>query len=132
MISIRTGVLPAVNLPPGSASGSATPLSGLLGSGLLGLTDATSNVASGAAAAGGAAGACADAAVAASRMTSAKPCVEWIVFISTFSFSTEISLRMANAAERPGRQDAHRQWHQHRAQHPHEIRRGHAGKLHAG
>src|SRR5688572_22676907 len=91
MISIRTGVFLAVNLPPGNASGSATPLSGLFGSGLLGLIEATSNVASGDAAAGGAAGACADAAVAANRMARAKPPVERTNFISTFSFSTEIS-----------------------------------------
>ncbi len=66
MISIRSGVLVAVNLPPGSGSGSATPLSGLLGSGLLGLTDATSNVASDVAG-DGAVWDCADAAAAASR-----------------------------------------------------------------
>src|SRR5687768_10285729 len=84
MISIRTGVLLAVNLPPGSASGSATPLSGLFGSGLLGLIEATSNVASGDTAAGGAAGACAAAAVAASRRASANAHVEWMRLMSTF------------------------------------------------
>src|SRR5688572_177943 len=88
MISIRSGVLVAVNLPPGSTSGSATPPTGLLGSGLLGLTEATSNVASGDTAAEGAAGgdtaSCADAAAAASRMARATTQVERIIVISTF------------------------------------------------
>src|SRR5687768_2375706 len=88
MISIRTDVFLAVNLPPGNASGSATPLRGLFGSGLLGLIEATSNVASGDAAGGGAVGgdtaSCADAAVDASRVARAKPHIERNIFISTF------------------------------------------------
>src|SRR5688572_20504819 len=80
MISIRSGVLVAVNRPPGCGIISAIWLSGFAGSGfgLLGLTEATSKAAPGVAA-----GSCADAAVAASRMARAKPHVERIIFIST-------------------------------------------------
>src|SRR5688572_4058690 len=80
MISMRSGVLVAVNRPPGCGSISAIWLSGLAGSGLglLGLTAATSKAASGAGA-----GSCADAAVAVSRMVRAKAHVER-TFISTF------------------------------------------------
>src|SRR5688500_17015545 len=97
MISIRSGVLVEVNLPPGSGSGSATPPSGLLGSGLLGRIEATSNAASGDTGAGGAAGACADAAVAASRMARAKPDVERIIVISTFQLLPKHSLHVWRA-----------------------------------
>src|SRR5688572_22794125 len=82
MISIRSGVLVAVNRPPGCGSISAIWLSGFAGSGfgLLGLTAATSKAAPGVAA-----GSCADADVAASRMARAKPHVgrERIIFMST-------------------------------------------------
>src|SRR5688500_14155298 len=86
MISIRSGVLVAVNRPPGCGNISAIWLSGLAGSGfgLLGLTEATSNAAVGDTAVGGAAEACADAVVARSRMARAKPHVERIIVISTF------------------------------------------------
>src|SRR5688572_31073896 len=112
MISIRSGVLVAVNRPPGCGSISAIWLSGLAGSGfgLLGLTEATSK-----AAAGAAAGSCADAAVAASRMARAKPHVEGIIFMSTPALKGS---RMTNAAQRPGRQRADRERQQGWRQYP--------------
>src|SRR5687768_1222 len=104
MISIRSGVFVAVNRPPGCGSISAIPPTGLFGSGLglLGLTEATSKAAGGVAA-----GVCANAGVAASRVASANAHVERIMF-------NNLSSRMANAAERPGRQDRRHQGQQYR------------------
>src|SRR5687768_8249595 len=122
MISIRSGVLVAVNRPPGCGSISAIWLSGFAGSGfgLLGLTDATSKE-------DGAAGACA--AIVAPGLSNRivatlKAIIRFIISSST--------LRMTDAAQRPGCEDAEQQRQQCRRQDRHRVDRRHPGQPHPG
>src|SRR5688572_30035098 len=97
MISIRSGVLLAVNRPPGCGSISAIWLSGFAGSGfgLLGFTEATSKdtAVDGAA---GAAGVCALAVVAVSRDTRATAHQQRMLFTSTFQNASRSTVTISD------------------------------------
>src|SRR5262245_10599289 len=122
-MSAHSGTVVALNRPPGSGAAIRMMLSRFeISPGGLGLTDATSNVVAEVAAGVGAEGVCPDAVVTTSRVTKAKVDVEPMLDISTFDedngHSSLFFLRMANTAERPGRQDAGHQRQQRWRKHP--------------
>src|SRR5262245_41878238 len=99
-MSAHSGMLVAVNRPPGCGAAIGMMLNGFDRSpGGLGLMDATSNVVADVAAGDGAPGVCAHAVVAATRVTRTKMDIERMLCISTFEEGGSTALPLARSTD---------------------------------